>query len=100
MMLTPLVAKLAANHPAAEVTLLASPAIVPLYAKRPYGVRALPFTPHDASTTRALLKEAPFDLAVVVGDNRYSRLATAMRARHILPHAGAVPWTREIFVDE
>ena len=100
MMLTPLLAKLAANHPGAEVTLLASPAIVPLYAQRPYGVRALAFAPSQSSTTRALLGEEPFDLAVVVGDNRYSWLATALRARHIVAHAGDTPWTKEIFIDE
>jgi ADP-heptose:LPS heptosyltransferase len=100
LMLTPLLAKLAANHPGAEVTLLASPSIVPLYAKRPYRVRALPFTPRDSSTTRALLEEDPFDLAVVVGDNRYSWLATALRARHIVAHAGDVPWTKQLLVDE
>lgn len=100
MMLTPLLAKLAANHPGAEVTLLASPAIVPLYEKRPYGVRALPFAPSDSSTTRALLEEEPFDLAVVVGDNRYSWLAAALRARHIVAHAGDSPWTKEALVDE
>ena len=100
MMLTPLLAKLQATHPGAETTLLASPAIVPLYEKRPYGVRALPFAPTDSSTTRALLEEAPFDLAVVVGDNRYSWLATALRARRIVAHAGDAPWTKEILIDE
>jgi ADP-heptose:LPS heptosyltransferase len=100
MMLTPLLAKLAANHPGAEVTLLAAPAIVPLYAKRPFGVRTLPFSPRDSSTTRALLEEEPFDLAVVVGDNRYSWLAAALRARHVVAHAGDAPWTKEVMVDE
>ncbi len=100
LMLTPLLAKLAANHPGAEVTLLASPPIVPLYAKHPHGVRALPFSPRDSSTTRALLEEEPFDLAVVVGDNRYSWLATALRARHIVAHAGDVPWTKQLLIDE
>ena len=99
LMLTPLLAKLRAAHPAAEVTLLAAPAFVPLYATRPYGVRALPFTPSDAATTRALMDEPPFDLAVVVGDNRYSWLAAAMRARHIVAHSGD-RWTKDVFVDE
>ena len=100
MMLTPLLAKLRANHREAEVTLLASPPIVPLYEKRPYGVRALPFAPADSRTTRALLEEDPFDLAVVVGDNRYSWLATALRARRIVAHAGDAPWTKEVLIDE
>jgi ADP-heptose:LPS heptosyltransferase len=100
IMLTPLLAKLRALHPAAEITLLAHPAFVPLYAARPYGVRALPFTPRDAATTRALLEEPAFDLAIVPGDNRQSWLAAAMRARHIVAHAGDTPWTKNWFVDD
>ena len=100
IMLTPLVAKLRAAHPRAEIAMLASPAAVPLYAGRPYGVRALPFSPADAATTRALLREAPFDLAIVAGDNRYSWLAAAMGARRIVAHDGARHWRREWFVDE
>jgi ADP-heptose:LPS heptosyltransferase len=100
LMLTPLLAKLRAAHPAAEITLLAAPTYVPLYHGRPYGVRALPFTPSDIATTRALLEEEAFDLAVVPGDNRFSWIAAAMRARHIIAHAGDRPWTKDWFVDE
>lgn len=100
LMLTALLAKLRANHPAAELTLLAAPAFLPLYQGRPYAVRALPFAPSDSATVRALLEEGPFDLAVVVGDNRYSWLAAAMRARHIVTHAGDSSWTKDVFVDE
>ena len=60
LMLTPLLAKLRERHPQAQITLLASPAFVPLYQQRPYGVRALPFTPSHSATTRALLEESPF----------------------------------------
>jgi ADP-heptose:LPS heptosyltransferase len=98
LMLTPLLAKLRASHPEAEITLLAAPAFVPLYSRAPYGVRALPFTPSDASTARALVREGPFDLAVVAGDNRYSWLAAAMGARHIVAHAGG-PSRSNWFVD-
>ena len=100
LMLTPLLAKLRALHPLADIALLAAPAVVPLYSARPYGVRALPFTPLQSATTRALLAEAPFDLAIVPGDNRYSWLAAALRARHIVVHAGPRPLTQEWFVDE
>ena len=69
-------------------------AIAPLYATRPYGVRALPFDPrHDPSS---LFAEAPFDLAFVPGDNRYSWLAAAMRARWIVAFAGDRPATQEL----
>jgi len=100
LMLTPLLAKLRANHPDAAITLLAAPAIVPLYQRHPYGVRALPFRPSDSATARALLAEPPYDVAYVVGDNRYSWLAAAMRARHIVAHSGDRPWTKDVFVDE
>src|SRR5688572_30960030 len=82
LMLTPLLAKLRERHPQAETTLLAAPSAVPLYEQRPYGARALPFRPADSATTEALLLEAPFDMAFVVGDNRYSWLAAAMGAAH------------------
>ena len=100
LMLTPLLSKLRANHPDAAITLLAAPAVVPLYQRHPYGVRALPFRPSDSATARALLAEPPYDIAYVVGDNRYSWLAAAMRARHIVAHSGDRPWTKDIFVDE
>src|SRR5205085_9347428 len=44
-MLTPLVAKLREQHPAADIAILAAPAFVPLYSGAPYGVLALPFSP-------------------------------------------------------
>jgi len=100
LMLTPLAAKLRRVHPQAEVILLAAPAAAPLYERRPYGVRALPFRPADSSTTRALLSQAPFDLAFVVGDNRYSWLAAAMGAPRVVAHAGGRGALRHWFVDE
>ncbi len=99
LMLTPLLAKLRAAHPAAEIELTAAPAFVPLYAQRPYGVRALAFTPSRSATTRALLGREPYDLAFVLGDNRYSWLAAALGARHIVAHAGG-PARSNWFVDE
>lgn len=100
VMLTPLLAKLRALHADAEIVLLAAPALVPLYASRPYGVRALPFQPKRSETTRALLDEPPFDLAVVVGDNRYAWVAAALGARHVVAHAGDASWSRNLMVDE
>lgn len=99
-MLTPLLAKLRAVHPGAEVTLLVPPAALPLYEKRPYGVLARPFLPADSSTARALVETGPYDLAFVVGDNRYSWLAAAMGARHVVAHAGDHPPSKDWFVDE
>ena len=100
LMLTPLLAKIRARLPAAETTLLAAPAFVALYAGRPYGVRARAFSPARSQTTRALLEEAPFDLAFVVGDNRYSWLAAALGATHIVAHSGERRRRSSWLVDE
>lgn len=91
LMLTPLLAKLRARHPAAEIVMAVPKAISPLYARRPYGVTAIPFDPRDASTLRALRRCAGFDLALVPGDNRYSWLALALDARWIVAFAGDRP---------
>ena len=100
IMLTPLLAKLRARHRDAEIVLLAAPAVAPLYAGRPYGVVARPFTPHDSGTTQALLGKPGFDLAYVPGDNRYGWLAAALGARHIVGHSGGASALRGLFVDE
>ena len=100
LMLTPLLAKLRERYPRAEITLLAAPSAVALYEKRPYGARALPFRPADSGTTAALLGEAAFDLAFVVGDNRYSWLAAAMGAQHVVAHAGDPRASSGWMVDE
>ena len=100
LMLTPLLAKLRERHPASEIALLAAPSSAPLYERRPYGVRALPFRPADSATTEALLREEPFDLAFVVGDNRYSWLAAAMGSRHVVAHGGDPRASSNWLVDE
>lgn len=100
IMLTPLLAKLRANHPRARLAMTVPGAFVPLYAGRPYGVEALPFSPREAGSARALFDEGPFDLAVVPGDNRQSWLAAAMGARHVVAHAGDVPATKNWLVDD
>jgi ADP-heptose:LPS heptosyltransferase len=100
IVLAPLLAKLRASHPEAQIALTAAPAFVPLFAARPWGVRALPFSPRDAATARALLPLGPFDLAVVPGDNRLSWLAAAMGASHVVAHADPASRQRNWFVDE
>lgn len=99
LMLSPLLAKLRANHPDAELVMTVPPATACLYATRPWGLRALPFSPRDSSTLRPLFEEGPFDLAVVPGDNRHAWLAAAMGARHVVAHSGDVPATKNWLVD-
>lgn len=100
LMLTPLLAKLRERHPQAEIVMLAPKASVPLYQQRPYGVTVLPHDPRDPATFRTLRKTAGFDLAIVPGDNRYSWLAKALGARHIVAFAGDRPAYKSWPVDE
>ncbi|HVJ74040.1 MAG TPA: glycosyltransferase family 9 protein [Casimicrobiaceae bacterium] len=89
LMLTALCAKLRANHPDADIAMTVPRAAAPLYATRPYGVRALAWDPRDVPA--ALFREKPFDLAFVPGDNRHAWLAAAMRARWIVAFDGDTP---------
>ena len=97
LMLTPLLKKLRTLHPHADIAMTLPRAIAPLYATAPYGVRALAFDPRQSAA--ALYAEAPFDLALVPGDNRYAWLAAAMRARHIVAFAGDRPAIKSWHVD-
>lgn len=100
LMLTPLLAKIRARWPEAELAMTVPAAFLPLYAKGPYRVRVLAFEPKDPATLRALWREAGFDLALVPGDNRFSWLAAAMGARWIVAFAGDRPGYKSWPVDE
>jgi ADP-heptose:LPS heptosyltransferase len=90
LMLTPLVAKIAALHPAAEIVMAVPEPFAPLYEGRPYGVRALAWSPHRPARS-ALFRGRGYDLAFVPGDNRYAWLARALDARWIVAFAGDRP---------
>jgi len=76
------------------------PAGVPLYAGRPFGAEAVPFSARDAASVDALLKQEPFDLAFVPGDSRFGWMARAMGARWIVAWAGDDPAYKNWPVDE
>lgn len=99
LMLTPLLAKLRALYPAAEVVMAVPEAFAPLYAGRPYGVSAQPWDPRDPLNAPVFGKPG-FDLALVPGDNRYSWLALALGARWILAFAGDRPAYKSWPVDQ
>ena len=70
LMLTPLLAKLRERYPSADVVMLMASNIVPLYAHRPYGVRAIGWNPRTPEASAAW-HEDDFDLAIVPSDNRF-----------------------------
>ncbi|SDH80034.1 glycosyltransferase family 9 protein [Paraburkholderia phenazinium] len=91
LLLTPLLAKLRAQYPQAQIALACPKAIVPLYAGRPFDVTALPFDPRDLASVKGVLDSGPYDLGLVLGDNRHSWLALGAGCRWIVAHAGDVP---------
>ncbi|MGE0876325.1 MAG: glycosyltransferase family 9 protein [Burkholderiales bacterium] len=100
LMLTPLLAKLRARYPAADIAMTVRAALLPLYAGRPCGVRAVRFDPREASTLDELFAGDGYDLAYVAGDNRYSWLAAAAGARWIVAFSGDRPAYKSWPVDE
>lgn len=100
IMLSPLLAKCRERWPSAEVVMTCPVPYAGLYATRPYGVRAVPYDPRDATTLAALRAEAGFDLALVPSDNRFSWLACALDSRWIVAFAGDSPRYKDWPVDE
>lgn len=100
ILLAPLLAKLAHRYPQAELIVLARPAVAALFSGRPWGARALAYDPRDFSTFRALRDEGPFDLAYVVGDNRYAWLARAVGARWVIGQGDDRPAWKNWMLDQ
>jgi ADP-heptose:LPS heptosyltransferase len=100
LMLAPLLAKLRERYPAAAITMTVAPQLVPLFAGRPYGVRAMPYEPRDAGAHRALASDGGYDIAIVPGDNRHALLALAAGARWTVAAAADRPQWKNTIVDE
>lgn len=100
LMLAPLLEKLRAVHPGAEVTMTVRRAVLSLFEGRPFGVRATAYDPRDATTLEALCVPGGYDVAYVPGDNRYSWLAAAAGARWIVAFDGDRPRPKSWPVDE
>lgn len=100
ILLAPLLAKLAREYPGAERIVLARPAVAALFAGRPWGFRAIAYDPRDISTFREISGNGPFDLAYVIGDNRYAWLARAVGAKWVVGFADDTPAWKNWMVDE
>lgn len=91
LMLTPLLKKLRLRFPEAAIDMLCPEPYLPLFAARPYGVRALVYNPRSVMNHLRLFREAGYDLALVPGDNRWSWVAKALGARWVVAFAGDSP---------
>src|SRR5438309_10964880 len=70
LMLTPLLAKLREQFPAAEIVMAVPGAHAGLYANRPYGVQAIGWN-GDLADASLLWRQPGFDVAYVPADNRF-----------------------------
>ncbi|MEP6943686.1 MAG: glycosyltransferase family 9 protein [Betaproteobacteria bacterium] len=99
LMLTPLLAKIRERHPRADIVMALPESYAPMYAARPYGVRAIGWHPSTPAAS-ALWREDAFDLALVPGDNRFAWLALALDSRWIVAFDGDRPARKSWPVDE
>ena len=99
ILITPLLAKLRAQYPAAELVMTARKEFAPLYEKCGFDVDIWPFDSQDSRTVAAMPKGG-FDLAIVPGDNISSWLATALGARWIVAHRDDGPIFKNWPIDE
>ncbi len=99
LMLTPLLARLRAAHPRAQIVMTCAAAFLPLYSGRPYGVETMAFDPRDRSTLAALRARGPYDLALVPAESRHGWLARAAGARWVRGFAGDA-WYYRASLDE
>ena len=100
LLLAPLLAKLRRRHPAASICVAVSRVVAPLFSGRPYGAEAMVHDPRDSATIAALASRGRPDLALVVGDNRFSYLAAAMGAQWIVAFSGDRPGYKNWPIDE
>lgn len=100
ILVTALLAKLRERYPTAEIVLLSTLPMLPLFAAPPYGIVVWPYHPRRFATVAAMLRQDGFDLAIVPGDNRHAWLAAALRSRWIVAHAGDRPRVKNWLVDE
>jgi ADP-heptose:LPS heptosyltransferase len=100
IMLTPLLKKARERFPQAEIVMACPRSSAPLYARKPYGVTAVPFDAASLADHRALRRERGFDLALIPGDNRWSLLARALDARWIVAFATDAPSAKNWPIDE
>lgn len=100
LMATSLLAKLRQQYPAAEILLACPPLQAGLYATRPYGVQALPWSPRDFAAIWRLCTLGRVDWVLLMGENRLSFLARAMGARWVSGFAGETPVYKNWLLDE
>jgi ADP-heptose:LPS heptosyltransferase len=100
ILLAPLLKKLRACFPAAQIVMTCKRAFLPIFATRPYGVDVLPFDPRDIASFFPLFRRRGFDLALLPADNRFAWIARALDSRWIVAFEGDRPAYKNLLIDE
>ncbi|MEO8004767.1 MAG: glycosyltransferase family 9 protein [Betaproteobacteria bacterium] len=100
IMVAPLLKKLRARFPGAEIVMTCKPAFVAIFASRPYGVETVAFDPRDVRSFFALFCRRGFDMAYLATDNRFSWLARALDSRWVVAFDGDRPAYKNWLIDE
>lgn len=100
VMLAGLLSKLRQRYPNSAIHMAAPTASVALFSARPYDVEVHPFNPRQVSTLLGLFRLGRPDLVIIPAENRYSLLAAALGARHIVAFEGDSPAWKNWLIDE
>lgn len=100
LMLAPLLARLRRRYPAAALWVTVRPEHAVLFAGRPYGAQALPFSERTPRAARQLFAARGADLALLPGENRFALLARSLGARWVVGLAGSRRRLKDRAVDE
>lgn len=100
LMLAPLLAELRRRYPAAALFVTVKPEYAVLFAGRPYGVQALPFSERLPRAARQLAPARGADLVILPGENRYALLARALGSRWVVGLAGSRRRLKDRALDE
>ena len=102
LMLAALLKRVRTRWPSARIILTCHPAILPVFAGRPWQVEVVAYDPRQPQTLDRLLAacEGGVDLALLPGENRYALLARACGARWIRALAADHPAWKNLACDE
>lgn len=88
LLLAPFLKKLRSTYPHARIAVTCSPEMLPIFSGEPYGISVLPYSPNQGETIASIIASGPYDIAFVLGDNRYAWLALAAGSKWIVAHYG------------
>jgi len=100
LLLAPLLKKLRQSYPDARIAVTCAPDMLSIFSGCPYGITFLCYDPRRGDTVREIVSSGPYDLAFVLGDNRYAWLALAAGSRWIVAHDAQMPAWKRLPIDD